>query len=286
MDWAAFKESARRIVVGLCGRPAAPLVSVAEPFAGLNGLGLDLVVDGVAHTLTFAAGDDTAADVAARVELAIAGVAKRVAPGTKVGLFSLKAGGTDSRIQVTGGTANAVLGFPTTESTGTGLPDAMVLWQDEAQPHVYPDAKVGLDIIGYRGVGQDELVGSDGPGNTLELTQRGPRTVLVQIMAEALTHRGEAFAFRWLADVRDRFFWYSTQLALEAASLGILDVAEVRKFGNFVVDQRTYSRATLDVRFSAWSSTKDESYDGSWIERAEVWSPFLSEDVNPMVIPP
>lgn len=285
MDWPTFKMNARRIVVGLCGRPAAPVVSAAEPFAGLAGLVLDLVVDGTTYAVTFQAGDDTSADVVARIELVVAGVAKRVAPGTKVGLFSLKAGGTDSRIRVTGGTANAVLGFSTTESAGTGLPDSMVLWADEAQPQIVPTAKVLLDIIGYRGIGHDEVRGSDGPDNTLELTQVGPRSILVQLTAEALTHTGESFAFQWLGRVRDRFLWEATRQALEAAELGLLDVGEARKFPNFVVDERTYSRATLDVRFSATSADVDESYDGSWIERAEVFSPFLSEDNNPMVIP-
>lgn len=82
--------------------------------------------DGFLQTVTFQVGDfavpgaATAEEVAAAINAAIVdGQASATTSATKVSIFSDRLG-TGSKVEITGGTANALLGFSTTPVTGTG----------------------------------------------------------------------------------------------------------------------------------------------------------------------
>jgi len=82
--------------------------------------------DGFLQTVTFQVGDfavpgaATAEEVAAAINSGIVdGQAVVTATGTKVSIFSDRLG-TGAKVEITGGTANAILGFSTTPVTGTG----------------------------------------------------------------------------------------------------------------------------------------------------------------------
>jgi hypothetical protein len=103
----------------------------AETFALSDGQTLTVKADGgITQTATFNTGDfadinnATAAEVAAVVDIDITGVTTHDAGG-KVRIET-DAQGTGSSIQVTGGTANAALGFATTELAGMNAADAVL----------------------------------------------------------------------------------------------------------------------------------------------------------------
>lgn len=110
------------------GTPAAVECATAETYDfSTGGETLTLKVDrGAVQTVTFQTSDfavpasGTAEEVAQAINKAIyGGKAKVTTAGTKVTLESDKAG-TGSYIEVTGGTANAILSFSTSEVQGTG----------------------------------------------------------------------------------------------------------------------------------------------------------------------
>jgi len=98
----------------------------AGPYALENGMTLDVEVDDDGHDLTVAfatadfvdIGAATAAEVAAVIARDLAGASAYVEGGVPKIRSDRK--GTGSHIQVKGGTANAVLAFPTTKADGTG----------------------------------------------------------------------------------------------------------------------------------------------------------------------
>ena len=95
------------------------------PFALVDGQTLTVTIDGGGvQTITFNTGEfvsigaATAAEVAAVINAEIAGAFAIVA-GSQVTITSDRRG-TGSDVTITGGTANAVLGFPTSANPGTG----------------------------------------------------------------------------------------------------------------------------------------------------------------------
>jgi len=107
------------------GAAAAIAAGGAGPYVLADGMTLLLRVDnGLEQTVLFAAGDfadianATATEVAAAINAVIDG-GRATTPGGIVRLAS-DTEGTSSRVQVTGGTANAVLAFPGSASVGGG----------------------------------------------------------------------------------------------------------------------------------------------------------------------
>lgn len=107
------------------GTPAAVVAGAAEPYALADGQTLTLRVDGgPEQTVTFHAADfpniasATAAEVAAALNAALVG-GRATTAGGSVRLAS-DTEGTSSRLQVTGGTANAALGFAMMVAQGSG----------------------------------------------------------------------------------------------------------------------------------------------------------------------
>lgn len=105
---------------------AVRLAANAETYALVDAQTLDVEIDGGAtQIITFltaqfvAIGAATAAEVAAVINGALVGASAGVGAGPAPDITS-DARGTDSSVQVTGGTANAVLGFVTTIISGTG----------------------------------------------------------------------------------------------------------------------------------------------------------------------
>lgn len=106
---------------------AAARESGAENFALVNGQTLTVSIDGgPVQTITFLTGEfvaigaATAEEVAAVINAKIVGAHATVtSAGTKVTITS-DTRGTDSGVNVTGGTANAALGFTTGNIAGTG----------------------------------------------------------------------------------------------------------------------------------------------------------------------
>lgn len=96
---------------------AASIESTAEPFAVTAGMVLDVEIDGVSDVVTFVGDASTAAEVIAEINAQIPGLASGT---TTVILTSptVADANTVSSIQVTGGSANASLGFPTTLARG------------------------------------------------------------------------------------------------------------------------------------------------------------------------
>jgi hypothetical protein len=106
--------------------PAAVETGNAEPFVLLDGQTLDVRVDGgPVQTVTFLAGDfadigaATAAEVAAAMGVELGGASPTVTGGTRVTTTSDRRG-LSASVEVTGGAANAALGFPSGVVSGTG----------------------------------------------------------------------------------------------------------------------------------------------------------------------
>lgn len=106
------------------GTAASVAAGTPAPYALVDGMTLQLRIDGGAEQrVTFAASDfvnvaqATAAEVAAAINASI--VRGKAVRGTDVRIVSDTVG-TSSRVEVTGGTANAVLNFPNSIAQGTG----------------------------------------------------------------------------------------------------------------------------------------------------------------------
>lgn len=132
----ALKTSAE-LELRLDGLPAIATTSALYPVAGLSALTLDFGVDGYPVAVTFAAGDDTAEEVARRINsfAALAGVPFRPASVTTTGqveIRGLKTGPTGVLTAFTG-TAAAALGldaFPGSTGSGSDLTvDGLQVWQ-------------------------------------------------------------------------------------------------------------------------------------------------------------
>ena len=107
------------------GTPATITAGNAENYALVDGQNLTVIVNGgpvqtaTFNTAEFAAiGAATAAEVAAVLAAELTGVAVDVTGGAP--RLTSDLAGTDATIEVTGGTANAVLGFSTTPVSGGG----------------------------------------------------------------------------------------------------------------------------------------------------------------------
>lgn len=106
---------------------ASRVSGAAEPYAILPLMTLTLKINGgFTQTVTFQAGDfaipgaGTAEEVCARINAEIVdGIAIASALGTTVTIYSDRYG-TGSSVEVTGGAANAILGFPAGVASGTG----------------------------------------------------------------------------------------------------------------------------------------------------------------------
>ncbi len=107
------------------GTPALVDAATAEPYALGDGMTLTVRVDsGVEQTIAFSSADFSDITNASAVEVAAAITAvlttgQATAPGG-VARISSELEGTASRVEITGGTANAVLQFPTAPAAGTG----------------------------------------------------------------------------------------------------------------------------------------------------------------------
>ena len=107
------------------GTPARVDAGTAQPYALADGMTLTVRVDsGAEETVLFSAADfadiitASAVEVAAAINAALT-TGQAAPPGGSVRISS-QLEGTASRIEITGGTANAVLQFPTAPVVGTG----------------------------------------------------------------------------------------------------------------------------------------------------------------------
>ncbi len=105
---------------------AATAVGTGNTFSSLGGKTLILEVNnsGIDQTVTFAATDDTAEEVAAAINAQATGVTATVTPEGTIQIISNTAG-TTAQLEIKAGTANATLGFPnnstyTAASTASG----------------------------------------------------------------------------------------------------------------------------------------------------------------------
>ncbi|MGN6108834.1 MAG: phage tail sheath family protein [Kofleriaceae bacterium] len=113
------------VAIVFTGERAAVLAGGGGPYALADSQSLTVRIDsGLEQTIAFAAADftsissATAAEVAAAINAELDG-GRATAQGGVLRIASDMAGAA-SRIQVTGGTANVVLGFPTTLASGAG----------------------------------------------------------------------------------------------------------------------------------------------------------------------
>ena len=123
-------------VATIAATPAGLEGATAETY-NFTGGGQTLTLkinDGFLQTITFLVGDfavpgaATAEEVAAAINAGIVGgQAVVTSGGTKVSIFADRLG-TGSKVEITGGTANALLGFSTTPVSGTGnVADTLVV---------------------------------------------------------------------------------------------------------------------------------------------------------------
>ena len=124
-----FLRSSAEIIVRI-DAAAARVTGSGGTFALTGAETLDLTIDGTAFTTTFLAGDDTAAEVAARINAAaaLAGLAtpRVIVVGGQLQIDGVLTGSAGS-VAVTGGTAATLLGLSGTPSaTGSGA-DVRVL---------------------------------------------------------------------------------------------------------------------------------------------------------------
>lgn len=113
--------------VATIATPAAAVdtATIAQPYNITNGQTLNVEVNGDPQVVTFQGADfaipgaGTAAEVATRITADLTGATGGVATGNKAKITTDKIGDL-ATLKVTGGTANGVLGFPTTEVAGIG----------------------------------------------------------------------------------------------------------------------------------------------------------------------
>lgn len=140
--------------VGDANVTQASLTSSVGPYALADGDTLTLVVNGTTETVTFI--DDDFVDITAATAAEVRAVLDALIPaldvsGTTAVTIKTYTRGTTATLHVTGGTANAALGFSTSAVTGTGdttfglLSDAVSL----RDPHAPPPEIAGVPIISY-----------------------------------------------------------------------------------------------------------------------------------------
>jgi phage tail sheath protein FI len=168
--------------VAFNGTPAAVSTGAAEPYPLSDGQTLLLRVDGgPEQAVTFRATDftditnATAAEVAAALNAALVGGRATTTGG--IAHLASDTEGTSSRIQVTGGTANAALGFATTAVQGSGnVASLRVVQLAEAK------ALIEAAVAG--------VVAEAGPGGVLQV-----RTIATGTSATLRAQVGTAAAF-------------------------------------------------------------------------------------------
>jgi len=150
-----FVEDGANLVIEVDGGAAASATVVATPpsvksaaafptgFAG--GEVLELSILDMPQTVTFEAGDQSAEAVAQRINEAISLASVTVEPDGQLSLRS-DIGGTETRLQVTGGNANDVLHFPTDVATGAGNVRFSAQVQAEKIADIIRAAVAGLDV--------------------------------------------------------------------------------------------------------------------------------------------
>lgn len=131
----AFESVVLEQTGGGTGFSASVINANPETYSGLSGQTLTLKVDGGGvQTVTFGAGDDTAAEVAAAINAQTTGClaeAIQLGAGVYVNIVS-DSTGANSSLEVTGGTANPTLGFPTTAFTSNDQEIAEMIFGSKA----------------------------------------------------------------------------------------------------------------------------------------------------------
>ncbi len=166
------------------------------------------------------------------------------------------------------------------------LPDKMTVWFKEAQPHIgtVNKAIVRINMVAVREVGRAEQLSYDIEPDLLGLKVAQAKVATIQVLAQTYTHDGEYWAFRWLEQLRARLLWQDARAELIAAGIAVVSMGETKEQPNWVVDQREYNQATLDLQLSFLDTVTDDNYDGSWIEVVEITSPFLKPALNPIIV--
>lgn len=150
-----FAEAIDSIITPFSGwnAKAALTASLPENYNLSGGETLTVKVDrGAAQTVNFVGGDfavggaATAAEVATRIATDLAGASAADAGGSPRITSDLD--GSGSAIEVTGGTANAVLGFSTTEVKGFNTEDAALGRDIESDPGFRVRREQGLSVSG------------------------------------------------------------------------------------------------------------------------------------------
>jgi len=176
----AFESVVLEQAGGGSGYSASVVNANAETYDLDDGQTLTVKVDdGAVQTATFNTGDfsdidnATAAEVAAVINTDVTGVtaeAVSVGPDTFVNIKTDSAG-TTSKIEVTGGTANTALGFPTSELTSNDQEIAETIFESKAAGI---EAHGAINVIVEDTQGIAHLIGS---------TRPTPKAIYVEVFA-------------------------------------------------------------------------------------------------------
>ncbi len=190
------------VTVVFTGTPAVISGSTNQPFALSGGETLDVVVNGVTYTVTFQAGDFAvpgtaqAAEVATRINTDIANAHCQLEGTTPFGVeIETDGAGQAYSVNVTGGTALAVLGFtPGVQTGGGNMQDIAAVTALEVEAAI--EATMGLagsvNVIVGAGVANDISIETVATGAAAEIQVEATSTV--DFGLDNLLHNGAAAA--------------------------------------------------------------------------------------------
>lgn len=153
----------------------------------------------------------------------------------------------------------------------TGLAD--VRWQDAQGAFVSAEnafAKAEIQVVSNVGVGAlDALTWAEAsPGGPMQQTTEGLRLLVLRTKVTVYDQRSALVARNYLERLRDRLPWDTSRDALEALSLGLVDVRKTQDLSKRD-DQRITSIAAADVRLHLGISDTDPT-EYSRVESVEV----------------
>jgi len=273
------------------GRTASVECANDENYNLSGGETLTLIVDAKSAnvlTATFQAGDfatpgsATAEEVVARINEEIPGAIAYISSGgTKVSIFSNLDREDDSRVQVTGGSANAELGFPTTESQGAALDFALNRFSGEIKLVdpllLYDRVEVGLTesrtVTFTAAIENYNLSG----GETLNVTINGTYAQVVTFQGGDFATPGSASAAEVIARIN---------LDLAGATASLYGSTRVQLISNTLSEdgsiQVTGGTANTELQFPTTIHSNFQTHQ-SYLENS-VDSPYAIQKDQSLVI--
>lgn len=175
------------VVTTFNGQPATlDNLPTVEPYAFAGGETLEVVVNGTLYTVTFQAGDfaapgsATAAEVATRINTDIAEASCVLAgAGAPYGLeIATDGAGTDYSLEITGGTAQAILAFAVGPVTGPGnVGNIAAVTALEVEALIEAAMAGGVDVKIGEGVAGDITIETTATGAAASIQIDGASTV-------------------------------------------------------------------------------------------------------------